>query len=90
VINGVTEYYEITDIKLIPRRDIFDRSEVGMFRDDDASYFVFTLSNKKTLTKRIETAVGGNRIFRYAKISDLRKSRTINDFNHIVQEITNE
>jgi hypothetical protein len=38
VINGVTEYYEITDIKVVPRRDIFDRTEVGMFRDDAASY----------------------------------------------------
>jgi hypothetical protein len=88
VINGVTEYYEITDIKVIPRRDIFDRTEVGMFRDDDASYFVFTLNNKKFLTNRIETAVGGNRVFRYAKISELRTSLTINDFNKTAQEIT--
>ena len=87
VINGVTEYYEITDIKVIPRRDIFDRTEVGMFRDDDASYFVFTLNNKKFLTNRIETAVGGNRVFRYAKFSELRSSLTINDFNKTTQEI---
>lgn len=86
VINGVTEYYEITDIKVIPRRDIFDRTESGMFRDDDASYFVFNLSNKKALPNRIETAVGGNRVFRYAKFSELRRSRTINDFNKTVQE----
>ena len=87
VINGVTEYYEITDIKVIPRRDIFDITEVGMFRDDDASYFVFTLNNKKLLTNRIETAVGGNRVFRYAKFSELRSSLTINDFNKTAQEI---
>jgi predicted component of viral defense system (DUF524 family) len=87
VINGVTEYYEITEIKVIPRRDIFDRTEVGMFRDDDASYFVFTLNNKKLLTHRIETAVGGNRVFRYAKFSELRSSLTINDFNKTAQEI---
>jgi hypothetical protein len=86
VINGVTEYYEITDIKVIPRRDIFDRNEVGMFRDDDASYFVFILNNKKLLTNRIETAVGGNRVFRYAKFSELRSSLTINDFNKTAQE----
>lgn len=88
VINGVTEYYEITDIKVVPRRDIFDRTEVGMFRDDDASYFVFTLNNKKFLTNRIETAVGGNRVFRYAKFSELRSSMTINDFNKATQETT--
>lgn len=87
VINGVTEYYEITDIKVIPRRDIFERTEVGMFRDDDASYFVFSLNNKKLLTNRIETAVGGNRVFRYAKFSELRSSLTINDFNKTAQEI---
>lgn len=87
VINGVTEFYEITDIKVIPRRDIFDRSEVGMFRDDDASYYVFTLDNKKLLANKIETSVGGNRVFRYAKLSELRSSLSINDFNKTVQEI---
>ncbi|MES2650069.1 MAG: DUF2357 domain-containing protein [Bacteroidota bacterium] len=87
VINGVTEYYEITDIKVIPRRDIFDRSEAGMFKEDSASYYVFTLSNKKYLSKRIESAVGGNRIFRYAKFSELRSSITINDFNKTPQEV---
>lgn len=86
VINGVTEYYEITDIKVIPRRDIFDRTEVEMYRDDSASYFVFTLNNKKTLANRIEMAVGGNRVFRYAKMSELRSSQTINDFNKVRQE----
>jgi hypothetical protein len=86
IINGVTEYYEITDIKVIPRRDIFDRTEVGMFRDDAASYFVFSLSNKKLLTNRIDVAAGGNRVFRYAKFSELRSSRTINDFNKTTQE----
>jgi hypothetical protein len=88
VINGVTEYYEITDIKVIPRKDIFDKTEVEMFRDDDASYFVFTLNNKKHLTNMIESAVGGNRVFRYAKFSELKSSKTISDFNKTDQEIT--
>jgi hypothetical protein len=88
VINGVTEYYEITDIKVIPRRDIFDRSEVGMFRDDGASYFVFSLNNRKLLPNRIESVVGGNRVFRYAKLSELRSSLTINDFNKTAQEFS--
>jgi hypothetical protein len=58
-----------------------------MFRDDDASYFVFTLNNKKLLSNRIEAAVGGNRVFRYAKFSELKSSLTINDFNKTGQEI---
>jgi len=90
VIDGVAEYYEITDIKVIPRRDIFDREEFGMYKDDGASYFVFTLSNKKLLGKIIESAVGGNRVFRYAKLSELRSSKTINDFNKSNQELINE
>ena len=59
----------------------------GMFRYDDASYFVFSFNNKKLLTNRIETAVGGNRVFRYAKFSELRSSLTINDFNKTAQEV---
>lgn len=90
IINGITEYYEIIDIKVIPRRDVFDIAEEGMYRDDNASYFVFTLSNNKNLAKRIESAAGGNRIFRYAKLSELSNSKTINDFNKVVQEIRNE
>jgi hypothetical protein len=88
IINGVTEYYEIADIKVIPRRDIFDRTQTGMFRDSEESYFVFSLKNRKILTKKIETAVGGNRVFRYAKFSELRNSQTINDFNKTAQEMT--
>jgi hypothetical protein len=88
IINGVTQYYEIADIKVIPRRDIFDRSQIGMFRDSEESYFVFTLKNRKILTKKIEPAVGGNRIFRYAKLSELKSSMTINDFNKTTQETT--
>lgn len=87
VIDGVTEYYEITDIKVIPRRDVFDLTEIGLFRDDDASYFVFSLRNRKSLLNKIESAVGGNRVFRYAKFSELKKSKTINDFNKTVQEL---
>lgn len=86
IINGITEYYEITDIKVIPRCDIFERTETEMFKDDNTSYFVFTLGNKKTLTNRIDTAIGGNRVFRYARFSELMNSSTINDFNKTKQE----
>jgi predicted component of viral defense system (DUF524 family) len=86
VIDGVTEYYEITDIKVVPRSDIFDKSETGMYRKDNTSYYVFSLRNRKSLTNRIESSVGGNRIFRYARLSELFNSSTINDFNKIHQE----
>jgi hypothetical protein len=80
IINGVTEYYEIAEIKVIPRRDIFERTQIGMYRDSEESYYVFTLKNKKSLKSKIESSVGGNRVFRYAKFSELRSSRSINDF----------
>lgn len=86
IINGITDYYEITDIKVIPRREIFERANIEMFKDDNASYFVFTLENRKSLGNRIESAVGGNRLFRYARLSELFKSSSINDFNKIPQE----
>lgn len=87
IINGITEYYEITDIKVIPRREIFTKTELEMFKDDKASYFVFTLGDKKTLPKRIETAVGGNRVFRYARLSELFKCSSITEFNKVGQEL---
>ncbi len=85
VIGGVTDYYEIIDIKVIPRKEIF---EVGhsLYKDSLDTYFVLSLSDKKKLNKKIEVAVGGNRVFRYAKFSELRSSRTINDFNKTRQE----
>jgi len=86
IINGITDYYEITDIKVIPRRDIFERTDLEMFKDDNASYYVFTLGNRKSLSNKIESAVGGNRLFRYARLSELFKSSSINEFNKIQQE----
>ena len=90
VINGVSEYYEIIDIKVIPRRDIFDQSQDGMFKDSSDSYFVFSLANKKTLTNRIEPALGGNRVFRYAKFSELLSCKSMNDFNKTQQEVDSD
>jgi hypothetical protein len=89
VIGGVTEYYEITDIKVIPRRDVFDQSQTGMYQDSGDSYYVFSLENKKILSRKIETAVGGNHVFRYARFSELMSSRSINDFNKTLQEVGN-
>ena len=87
IIDGITEYYEISDIKIIPRRDIFDNSQDTMFKDSGESYYVFTLLNKRELANKINSAVGGNRVFRYAKLSELRNSVSINDFNKIPQEL---
>ncbi len=36
--------------------------------------------------RKTYTAPGGNRVFRYARFSELKKSITINDFNKTVQE----
>jgi hypothetical protein len=88
IINGISEYYEIAEIKVIPRRDIFERTQIGMYRDSEESYYVFTLKNRKTLTSKIQSSVGGNRVFRYAKFSELRSSRSINDFRKSSIEIT--
>ncbi len=87
ILNGITEYYEITDIKVIQRRDIFDKSDTEMYKDEDASYYVFCLSNKKLLKKKIESIVGGNRVFRYAKLSELKRCFSIDGFNKSEQEI---
>ncbi len=87
VINGVTEYFEIGDIKVIPRREVFPSSQLGLYKDSNESYLVFSLKNRKRLKNKIEAAVGGNRIFRYAMFSELRSSKTINDFNKTPQEI---
>ena len=85
IIDGVSEYYEISDIKVIPRRDIFERGHI-LYDDSLESYYVFTLQNKKMLREKIESAIGGNRIFRYARLSELMSSKSINDFNKTAQE----
>jgi len=86
IINGIKEYFEITDIKVVPRRDIFDNKHI-LYKNSDDSYFVFSLNNKKHLNNIIEAVAGGNRVFRYAKLSELRSSKTIKDFNKTIQEV---
>ncbi len=85
IINGISEYYEITDIKVIPRRDIFNRS-IELYRDSDESYIVFSLANRTFLNNKIESAAGGNRIFRYARFSELMKCKSVGEFNKVHQE----
>lgn len=86
IINGISEYYEIADIKIVPRKEVFAPSQTKLYRDSNDSYFVFILRERKFLKNKIEITVGGNRIFRYAKLSELKSSRTINDFNKTEQE----
>jgi hypothetical protein len=85
IINGVSEYFEISDIKVVPRKEIFE-SNHPLYKNSDEPYFVFKIQNRISLKRKIESTAGGNRVFRYAKISELRNSRTINDFNKTLQE----
>lgn len=85
ILEGIAEFYEIIDIKVMPRCDIFDISHT-LFKNSKDTYFVFTLNNRKSLNRKIESAVGGNRVFRYARFSELRVSNSINNFNKIGQE----
>lgn len=85
IIDGINEYFEISDIKVISRRDIFERGHI-LYDDSLESYYVFTLQNKKMLKNKIASAIGGNRIFRYARLSELMSSKSINDFNKTAQE----
>ena len=86
IIEGITEFYEIDDIKVIPRDAIFESGH-NLFKDSTESYYVFTLKNGKILPRKVESAIGGNRIFRYARLSELMNSTTINDFNKTIQEL---
>ncbi len=85
IIYGVTDFFEITEIRVVSRGDIFINSH-PLYRDSEEAYYSFSLINRKFLSKTIETSAGGNRIFRYARFSELRKSNTINDFNKTPQE----
>jgi hypothetical protein len=85
IVDGVRDYYEISEITVEQRRDIFPIGH-SLYADSTDSYYVFSLRNKKVLNKSIESAVGGNRVFRYARLSELRSASTINDFNKCLQE----
>jgi len=85
IIDEINYVYEIMEIKVIARNEIFVRGH-ALYKDNLDSYYVFSLKNKKRLNKKIESAIGGNRIFRYARLSELMDSQTINDFNRTEQE----
>lgn len=86
IIDGVSEYYEIRDIKLLPRKDIFETGH-PLHKDSSDSYLVFEIQNKVVLPRKVETAVGGNRVFRYARLSELSRCKTINEFNKAATEV---
>jgi hypothetical protein len=76
IMNGITDYFEIMDIKVIPRSEIFELSH-RLYRSSDEPYFVLSLMNRKKLKNKIESSIGGNRVFRYAKISELIYGKNI-------------
>jgi predicted component of viral defense system (DUF524 family) len=85
IINGVKEYYQINEIMVVPRHEIFETNH-PLYRDATESYFAFKIEKRIELEKKIDIAVGGNRVFRYARLSELFNSNTINDFNKTTQE----
>jgi predicted component of viral defense system (DUF524 family) len=87
IINGIEEYYTIDDIKVLARKDVFPVGHSsGLHENSEASYYVFTLSNMRRLSKKINTTQGGHPLFRYCKLSELRCVNTINEFKKIAQE----
>ena len=85
VISGVSEYYEIQEVKIMPRNEIFaDKPDTGLHNPQSSDpYYVFLLKNRIKLEKEIQSARGGNIIFRYARLSELFSSETISDFNKL-------
>ena len=79
IIDGIVEYYEISNIKILPRNEVFPISH-NLNSDSIEAYYVFEIYNRKILKNKIQSTSGGNRVFRYAKLSDLKSSRSINDF----------
>lgn len=87
IINGIQEFYEIESVIIQSRKDIFERHHpFGLYSDLGESYYVFKLSNRKILLQKIEMAPGGNRIFRYARLAELRSAKSISFFNRVKQE----
>ncbi len=75
---GVSEFYECREIRIIPRKEILAGHETLRRNSDDLCYF-FELGNKRTLLKTINPA-GGNRVFRYTRLSELRRAASFKDF----------
>ena len=80
-IEDITEYYEISDINILPRNEIFPIDHI-LYKNSNESYYVFKIQNRNVLKNKILSAFGGNRVFRYAKLAELKSSKTINDFNN--------
>ena len=83
IIDGIREFFEIREIKTLARKEIFPESH-PLYKNRQDQYLVFYLTNKNNLSRTIVSAPGGNRIFRYARLSELFSSNSINDFNKIL------
>ncbi|MEO6540667.1 MAG: nuclease domain-containing protein, partial [Ferruginibacter sp.] len=87
IINGVQEFYEIESVIIQSRNEVFEKNdEFGLYRNSDELYYVFKLAKRKRLANKIGMATGGNRLFRYTKLAELRKVSSINEFNKLSQE----
>lgn len=86
IIDGIEEYFEVDSIEMLPRNKIFlNNNELASNSTD--LYYIFRLKNRKKLMKKIESARGGNVVFRYARLSELKSCRSISDFKKIKQEV---
>jgi hypothetical protein len=85
VEDGIEVFFEIDRVLIMPRNEIYPKGH-DLYKGIKDSYYVFMLRNKKKLTNKVKSEVGGNRMFRYAKISELKSCESINEFNKIKQD----
>lgn len=81
IVGGIYDFYEIAEIETLPRNRIFDFGHELHNPTKADQYYVFRLRNRRLLPHLIESAVGGNRVFRYARLSQLKTSQSINEFD---------
>ncbi len=70
------------------RRDIFPIEAYGLYQDRDVPIMYLFFLIERNWQKRYNQ-VSGNRLFRYSKLSELRRVNSINEFNKINQEMNN-
>jgi hypothetical protein len=80
IIDGIESFFEVSEITVLPRKEINIQSE-NPASNQDKPYYVFRLKNRRPLPKKIKSVPSGNRIFRYARLSDLYRCESIGEFN---------
>lgn len=72
-VNGKQDLYRIRNVMIVKRNEIFREGDpFNLFRDSTDNYYVFSLERLPEISIAIKNTQGGNRIFRYAKLSELR------------------